>query len=36
LYEDFGRMKVPLAFTQQTGNLDITAHKLRFGVSVKF
>jgi opacity protein-like surface antigen len=36
LYEDFGRMNVPLAFTSQTGKLGVTAHKLRFGVSVKF
>jgi opacity protein-like surface antigen len=36
LYEDFGRMTVPLAFTSRTGTLDLVAHKLRAGVSFKF
>lgn len=36
LYEDFGRMNVPLAFTGKSGELDVTVHKLRLGVSYKF
>lgn len=36
LYEDFGSMEIPLAFTDKTGELDVTVHKLRVGLSLKF
>jgi len=36
LYEDFGSNRVPLAGTSENGSLDVTAHKLRIGVSYKF
>lgn len=36
LYEDFGSMSIPLAFTTKTGDLDVQLHKLRLGVSWKF
>ncbi len=36
LYEDFESLSVPLVLTPQTGDLDLTAHKLRVGLSYKF
>lgn len=36
LYEDFGSTSVPLAGTTERGSIDVTAHKLRIGVSYKF
>ena len=36
LYEDFGSVSVPLARTTKEGEVDVTAHKLRVGVSYKF
>ncbi len=36
LYEDLGDMTVPLAGTTETGQLDVTAHKFRIGISYKF
>jgi len=36
LYEDLGDMSVPLAGTTETGTLDVTAQKLRIGISYKF
>ena len=36
LYEDFSSTNVPLAFTSRQGTIDIIAHKLRLGVSLKF
>lgn len=36
LYEDFGSMDVPLAFTAKTGDLDVSAHKVRVSLSYKF
>lgn len=36
LYEDFESLSVPLVLTPKTGDLDLTAHKLRVGLSYKF
>lgn len=36
LYEDFGSISVPLAGTDERGSLDVTAQKLRLGISYKF
>lgn len=39
LFEDFGSVKVPLAAALPagtTGNIDLDAHKLRFGVNYRF
>jgi len=36
LYEDFGSISVPLAGTDERGSLDVTAQKLRLGLSYKF
>ena len=36
LYEDFGSVSVPLARTTKEGEVDVTAHKLRVGLSYKF
>lgn len=36
LYEDFESLSVPLALTSEPGDLDLTAHKLRIGLSYKF
>ena len=36
LYEDFGKLTVPLAATSLTGRLSITAYKVTFGGSYRF
>ena len=36
LYEDLGSMTVPLAGTSTVGELDVTAQKLRFGITYRF
>jgi outer membrane immunogenic protein len=36
LYESFGDFSVPSGFGAQTGNIDLSAQKLRVGISYKF
>ena len=36
LYEDFGTVSVPLAFSNETAKADITVQKIRAGLSFKF